>query len=241
MTVKIFISAGHGGTDPGAVSYDGKYNEKDFNLSIAKYLKEELDRHGIETKLSRDTDERIKVDSYVKMCNDYKPDYALDIHCNSSTSANSNGAEVFHSINGGKGQTLASNVQDELVKLGQNNRGTKTRVNSEGKDYFGFIRKTVCPAVIVECGFMSNEGDINKMNTPEKQKSFAVAIAKGVLKTVGFEYLEPVVKEELVEEVVVGYRVQMGVYQNRSNAQTMVDKLTSAGFKPAIVTVKMIK
>ena len=241
MTVKVFISAGHGGSDPGAISYDGKYNEKDFNLAIAKYVKEELDRHGVETMLSRDSDVRITVDNYVKMCNEYRPTYALDIHNNASSTSTSNGSEVFHSINGGTGQILAQNIQDELVALGQNDRGIKTRKNSKGKDYYGFIRSTICPAVIVECGFMTNKLDVSKMNTPEKKKAFAIAIAKGVLKTANIPYIEPVIKKEPVEEVVVGYRVQMGVYKNRDNAQNMVDKLTKAGFKPAIVAVKVTK
>ena len=88
---------------------------------------------------------------------------------------------------------------------------------------------------------MTNKLDVSKMNTPEKKKAFAIAIAKGVLKTANIPYIEPVIKKEPVEEVVVGYRVQMGVYKNRDNAQNMVDKLTKAGFKPAIVAVKVTK
>lgn len=238
MSTKIFISAGHGGSDPGALSIDGKYKEKDINLGIALHLKAELDRHGIETKISRTDDTRITVDKYAKMSNDYGADYAIDIHNNASTSINANGSEVFHSVNGGKGQTLAANIQEELVAIGKNDRGIKTRKRSDGKDYYGFIRNTSAPAVIVECGFITNTMDLNSMITSEKQKVIAIAIAKGVLKTVGVTYIPEVVK---VEEQTIAYRVQMGVFKNRHNAQDIVDRLTRAGFKPAIVPIKTIK
>ena len=74
------------------------------------------------------------------------------------------------------------------MAIGQNSRGTKVKLNSAGRDYFGFIRQTSAPAVIVECAFVDNATDIQTVNTADKQKRMGQAIARGVLKTLGIPY-----------------------------------------------------
>lgn len=179
---KIFIGVGHGGGDPGAVGNGLK--EKDVNLSIALHLRDELKRHGVTVGISRTADEDDPTSEEVKECNAFAPDYAVDIHTNAG---GGNGFEVYHTLSGGKGKTLAQNIEAEVAGIGQKSRGLKTRANSAGKDYFGFIRQTKCPAVILECAFIDSE-DARKINTEEKRKAFAVAYAKGILKTLGIAY-----------------------------------------------------
>ena len=189
---KIFIGVGHGGGDPGAVGNGLK--EKDVNLSIALHLRDELKRHGVTVGISRTADEDDPTSEEVKECNAFAPDYAVDIHTNAG---GGNGFEVYHTLSGGKGKTLAQNIEAEVAGIGQKSRGLKTRANSAGKDYFGFIRQTKCPAVILECAFIDSE-DARKINTEEKRKAFAAAYAKGILKTLGIVYQE--VKDMTVEE-----------------------------------------
>ena len=104
-----------GGSDPGAVANNTK--EKDLNLSIALACKEELVRHGVSVKMSREKDENDTLSEEIKECNAFAPDLAVDIHCNAG---NGDGAEVFHHHGGGKGKTLAENILAEIVKVGQN-------------------------------------------------------------------------------------------------------------------------
>ena len=144
--MKVFIGVGHGGSDPGAVANNNK--EKDLNLSIALACRDELKRHGIEVSMSRTKDENDTLSEEIKECNGFSPDLAVDIHNNAG---GGDGAEVFYHHGGGKGKTLAENILSEIVKAGQNSRGAKIRKNSSGRDYYGFIRETSCPAVIVEC------------------------------------------------------------------------------------------
>ena len=183
MTKKVFIGAGHGGSDPGAVANGLK--EKDLNLSIALACRDELDRHGVVVKMSRTKDDSESLTEKIKECNAFKPDLALDIHNNAG---GGDGAEVFHHHGGGKGKKLALNILDEMIKIGQNSRGTKIKRNSSGSDYFGFIRQTNAPAVIVECAFVDNAADIKIIDTAAEQKIMGVAIAKGILKTLGIAY-----------------------------------------------------
>ena len=192
---KVFIGVGHGGTDPGAVANSLK--EKDLNLSIAKSCRDELERHNVTVLMSRTKDEDETVNEKVKECNAFKPDYALDIHNNAG---GGDGAEMFHHYGGGKGKTLAQNILSEVTKIGQNlrlgdsgkNDGLKTKKNSSGKDYFGFIRDTSCPAILIECAFVDNKTDIAIIDTEAEQKTMGVAIAKGILTTLGIKYVEKV-------------------------------------------------
>ena len=224
---KVFIGVGHGGADSGAVG--NGFKEKDLNLSIAKACYEELKRHGVKCKISRDKDKDETVSAKVKQCNSYKPDYALDIHNNAG---GGDGAEIYHHIGGGKGKTLANNVLKEIVNIGQNSRGLKTKTNSAGKDYFGFIRDTSAPAILVECAFIDNAQDIKIIDTAAEQKKMGVAIAKGILSTLCIKYVEE--KPKTTDDGKT-YRVQVGVYKSKANAVKMQKQLKAAGFE-AIIT-----
>ena len=231
MAKKVYIGVGHGGTDPGAVGNGLK--EKNLTLAIAMACESELARHGVLTKMSRTKDETDSVNDKVKECNSFNPDLAMDIHINAG---GGDGAEVFHTIKGGTGKKLAQNILVEVMEIGQNSRGTKVKENSSGKDYFGFIRSTNCPAVIVECAFIDTKKDIQIIDTKAEQIAMGEAIAKGVLKTLGVTYKEekPAVKEEPKKEEKL-YRVQVGAYSAKANAEAMLKKLEAAGFNGFIV------
>ena len=218
--MKVFSGVGHGGSDPGAVANNTK--EKDLNLSIALACRDELVRHGVSVKMSRDKDENDPIGEEVNECNAYGPDFAVDIHNNAG---GGDGGEVFYHHGGGKGKTLAENILAEMVKVGQNSRGIKTRVNSQGKDYYAFIRNTTCPAVIVECAFVDNASDLKILTTEAQRKDMGVAIAKGILKSLGVEY-----------QSEKGYwKVQVGAYLYRENAVAMQKKIKAVGFDAFIV------
>lgn len=219
---KVFIGVGHGGSDPGAVA--NGFKEKDLNLSIALACQEELVRHGVTVLMNRTKDETEDLTQRIVECNKFSPDLALDIHNNAG---GGDGAEAFHHYKGGKGKTLANDILAEIVKIGQNSRGAKTKKNSSGQDYFGFIRSTTCPAVIVECAFLDNKNDIKILDTTEEQKAMGVAIAKGILKTLGIAYTEKVVDNKM-------YRVQVFA-GSKTGAEAMVKKLKSVGIKGIIV------
>lgn len=217
--MKVFIGVGHGGSDPGAVANNTK--EKDLNLSIAKACSDELKRHGVEVKMSRSKDENDTLSEEIKECNAFSPDLAVDIHNNAG---GGDGAEAFYHYGGGKSKTLAENILAEIVKVGQNSRGAKVRKNSSGKDYYGFIRETVCPAVIVECAFVDNATDLKILASESQKKSMGEAIAKGILKTLG-----------VAIQGEKRYKVQVGCYLYRENAEDMQKKIKAVGFDAFIV------
>ncbi len=185
MAKKVFIGVGHGGSDPGAIGNGLK--EKELNLSIAKACAAELERHGVAVLMSRTKDENDPLREEIDECNAYAPTLAVDIHVNAG---GGDGAEDYYHYGGGLGKTLAENILKEVVALGQNSRGAKTKKNASGKDYYGFIRETTCPAVIVECAFIDNATDIKILDTAAEQRAMGVAIAKGILKTLNIKYIK---------------------------------------------------
>ena len=229
MAKKVFLGVGHGGSDPGAVA--NGFKEKDLNLSIALACQAELARHGVSVLMSRTKDDSETLTEKINECNAFNPDLALDIHNNAG---GGDGAEVFHHHGGGTGKTLANNILAEIVKIGQNSRGAKVKKNSSGKDAFVFIRNTYCPAVIVECAFLDHKTDIQIIDTAAEQKAMGVAIAKGILKTLGISYIAEVVKPVEQPSGKI-YRVQVGAYSQKPNAEAMQKKLKAAGFDAIIV------
>ena len=205
-----------GGSDPGAVANNTK--EKDLNLSIALSCEELLERHGVSVKMSRTKDENDPLSEEIKECNAYGPDLAVDIHNNAG---GGDGAEAFYHYGGGASKTLAENILEEIVKVGQNSRGAKIRKNAYGADYYGFIRETSCPAVIVECAFVDNPTDLEILATQGDREKVGQAIAKGILKALGIKFQS---------ESGIIYRVQVGAYAIRANAEAMLQKLKAAGF-----------
>lgn len=176
---KIYIGVGHGGSDPGAVY--GRHQEASYALDIATACTEELRRYGVQVMQSRTTDVTESAKAKITECNAYAPDFALDIHLNAG---GGNGFEVFHSVAGGKGKALAQSIEKAVIAIGQNSRGVKTRTNSAGKDYFGFVRQTNCPALLVECAFVDS-ADVQIVDTSAERKAFGKAIARGILDYLG--------------------------------------------------------
>ena len=224
---KVFIGVGHGGTDSGAVGY---LVEKEVNLVEALACRDFLEAHGVEVLMSRTTDENDPVTDEVNVCNAFEPDLAIDVHSNSGRG---DGFEVFYHYKGGLSKDLAENIEAEVKKIGQNSRGCKTKLNSSGKDYYAFIRKTIYPAVICEGFFVDNEADIQIADTIEKQKIFGVAYAKGILRTLGISIKENLSQPK--EDKKAKYFVQIGAYSKRENAEKQLQKAKDAGFADSFI------
>lgn len=180
MAKRVYVGIGHGGYDSGAVG--NGFKEKDLTLSIGKYCNERLKQYGIETKISRTTDCDSSINSKVAASNAFKADVCMDIHINAG---GGDGSEVYYSHVSAPGKKLAQSIVDATLAIRQNTRGIKTRVDDDGTDYYGMIRMTDAPAVLVECAFIDNATDIQIINTEAKRKAFGYAIADGVAKYLG--------------------------------------------------------
>lgn len=177
----VGIDPGHGGSDPGAVGY---IKEAMANLTTALACKKYLLANGVGVIMSRIINIDNSLNATCRKFNKKKVDLAVSIHKNAG---GGDGFEAYHSIHGGKGKTLAKNIENEVLKLGQNSRGLKTRKNDDGTntDYYGFIRMTDMPAVILEGCFVDNKKDVKDFDEKKEQQELGYAYARGILKTLG--------------------------------------------------------
>lgn len=177
---KVYIDPGHGGSDPGAVKY---IIERDVNLVMALACRDYLNANGVSTKLSRTSNSTdTSINGMAREANSWGADLVVSIHNNAG---GGDGFEVYHTVGGGKGKTLAQNIEAEVKKIGQNSRGLKTRRDTDGTDYYGMIRLTDAPAVICEGVFVDNATDVQIADAVEEQRAFGYAYARGILKTLG--------------------------------------------------------
>lgn len=195
-TKKVYVGIGHGGSDSGAVSNGRK--EKDLALDIGKACNNYLKKCGVSTKISRTTDKDVSINTKASQANSFGADLVLDIHLNAG---GGDGCEMWVSAYATGGKKAGQAIIKQLEAIGQNvragNTGTKgiyTKTEN-GTDYFGMIRLTDAPAVIVECAFIDNTTDIKILDTAAERKTFGEAIAKGCMDYLGVDYEE----EEIIK------------------------------------------
>ncbi len=177
----IVIDAGHGDWDPGKVAKDGTL-EKDINLKISKYLQGYLEQSGgfvlttriDDTALSDKKREDLK--ERKNIANNEEVDLLVSIHQNSFPKESVKGAQVFYYKDSEESKKLAECVQNRLKEIDS----TNNRVAKESKEYY-ILKQTKMPAIIVECGFLSNMEENNNLKDEEYQKKVAWAIYLGIL------------------------------------------------------------
>lgn len=212
---KVFLSAGHGGSDPGAVA--NGLHEKVINLNTLLACREELVRHGVAVVCSRVNDVDDPVAQEVKEANASKADIAVSFHANAG---GGDGFEAYYYDTNANGKKLASLCEKHVKAIGQNSRGARRG------NHLCFVRNTSMTSVLVESFFVDNSNDRKIGDTILEQKAFGVAYAKAILEYLGIKY---------TPKKTTTYRIQVGAYSSKANAESMRDRLKKAGFDPIIV------
>lgn len=162
----VFVDAGHGGSDPGAVA--NGIREKDLNLSIALKVRNKLQNFGVEVVMNRETDVFIDYRDTVVMANNSNADAFVSIHNNSIKSSSVYGIESFY--NKSIDVPWATEIHNKLIDYTEAyNRGLKWN------DYTVTVR-TKMPAILVEGGFLTNVEEAAKLKTDAYQEKIANAI-----------------------------------------------------------------
>lgn len=183
----VVIDSGHGGIDPGKIAADGTL-EKDINLSIALKLQKYLEAADVTVVMTRTTDDGLyDTDASNKKVQDLKnrvalieastPDIAISIHQNSYSDPSIQGAQVFYYTTGNAGKALAESLQNILIKQLDPANHRKAKAN----DSYYLLKKTSCPIVIVECGFLSSPEEAALLKSDAYQEEIAWAIHLGIL------------------------------------------------------------
>ncbi|NLP26716.1 MAG: cell wall hydrolase [Clostridiales bacterium] len=181
----IILDAGHGGMDGGCSTADG-VPEKGINLNILLNLRDMLTMAGYKVEVTRDTDKSIHdkgvegianqkrsdMDNRLALFNKYPNAICISIHQNQFTDPKYSGAQMFYSEKNDS-QYLAQAIQDKFVEFLQPDNMREIKPCGEELFLCHFSKN---PTIMVECGFLSNVEEANKLKTEEYQKEIAFTI-----------------------------------------------------------------
>ena len=190
----IILDAGHGGEDCGAIGVNGVY-EKDLNLTIANELGKMLYDKGFAVIYTRTTDALLyteeeniygirKISDLKNRCKfgaEYPNAIYISVHMNSYRSADCSGLQVYYSENNGDSYTLASSIQRNVKSRVQNSNNRKVK---PGKDMY-LLENLSNPAILIECGFLTNPDECEKLSEKEYQKELSFSIFCGIIEYIG--------------------------------------------------------
>ncbi len=199
----VVLDPGHGGSDGGATG--NGLVEKNLNLKIGQYCKEELEKYaGVKVIMTRESDTYLTLAQRAQVAIDNRANVFVSLHINSNVSAGPNGANVYYPNNsynssvGNTGKNLASVIESKLTDLGLASGGIHIR-NSENNtrypdgslaDYYGVIKRCKengIPGLIVEHAFISNASDAKFLSSDENLKKLGVADATGIAEYYGLK------------------------------------------------------
>lgn len=197
MNPAVIIDPGHGGEDGGASGADGTL-EKELNLIISQNIHDILELFGVPAEMTRTGDHLLydyyndlndytgKMKTYdlrnrLKIAENSGAKLFIGIHMNKFPEPKYKGLQVYYSPNNSASESIAKMMQSYSKSYLQ---PENTRESKKATSAIYILKRITIPAVLVECGFLSNEEECARLNTPEYQLSTAAAICAA-----GLEYL----------------------------------------------------
>jgi N-acetylmuramoyl-L-alanine amidase len=228
---KITLSAGHAKTTPGKQTPDGTMKEWEFNAAVVKYLMAELANYeGVAVlRLDDPTGKRdIPLQERSDRANAWGANVHIDIHANAfgCTWNDVGGIETYvYKTKPKEAVALAQKVQANLIKAtGLKDRGVKAAD-------LHMLRETKMTAILVECGFMTNREEAELLKCDNYRRIVARAILDGLVS----QYkLKKKAKPQQKPSDGKLYRVQVGAFSDRKNAERLAEELKKKGY-PAII------
>lgn len=216
----VFIDAGHGGYDNGS-AYNG-YLEDNINLQIANKVKYLLNQDGINVIMSRKSDKYVSLNRRVNMSNNSKADLFVSIHQNAHDIRSASGIETFYM--GESNKKLASVIQKNII---EHTSGVDRKIKIGNLQV---LRDNKIPAVLVECGFISNRSEGRKLNNIDYQYKIANGIVEGIE-----EYLN--IEGSSKNGSTKTALNNVNVMSNRSSTSNVIGRL-NAGDKVEVIDTK---
>lgn len=182
----ILVDAGHGGSDPGMIGVGG-LEEKGINLSISLLLRDTLEKSGYSVIMTREEDKGLYDSSAankkaqdmqrrIAMIREHMPVLSVSIHQNSYHDAGVHGPQVFYYESSVEGKKLAEAVQSSLNDRLEVDRPREVKGNTS----YYLLKRSSGTLVIVECGFLTNPEEAQKLQTKEYQEKVAAAVSEGI-------------------------------------------------------------
>ena len=187
----VVVDAGHGGIDPGAIAADGTF-EKDINLAISKSLCDMLSAFGFNAVMTRIEDtligdnslktvkekKRSDIKKRLEISESGQNSLLLSIHQNNFSQGKYSGTQVFYSKNNSESSVVAQLIQSDIARLLQ--KDNDRQIKPVGSEIY-LLYHSKNPAVMVECGFISNQNELDALKTDEYQNKLSFCILNSVL------------------------------------------------------------
>jgi N-acetylmuramoyl-L-alanine amidase len=225
--IKLFINAGHGKNTPGKRTPDGTMREYDFNSAVAKQVRDNLEEYeNVKVFFPHSDSMDVPLQERTDFANEEKADAYISIHANAFSGVwnSANGIETF--IYPGAGddtKQLAKLIHTEMIEM------TKRKDRGLKEANFHELRETDMPAVLVECGFMTNLVESKLLKTVSYRLLCARAITEGLVTYFRLKKKNPGTKQRKF------HRVQVGAFQDKENAEKLEKQLKELGF-PAFIS-----
>jgi N-acetylmuramoyl-L-alanine amidase len=235
--LKVALDAGHGYDTPGKRTPDGSMKEYEFNRATAYKVKEILENEyeGVETLITFRDSHDVPLRQRTDWANDWKADVFVSIHANAAGRgwSSAEGIETFvYKTRPKEAVQLAAHVQNHLIReTGRKNRGVKAAD-------FHVLRETKMTAILCECGFMTNKEEASLLKSDSYRKKCAEAIVKGLVEHYKLKKKaasKPAPAKPAASNQKEVYRVQVGAFADRKNAERLVAELKKKGY-PAFIT-----
>ncbi|UTI42090.1 N-acetylmuramoyl-L-alanine amidase [Niallia sp. RD1] len=232
--MKIMLDAGHGYNTAGKRTVDGTMREWEFNSKVAHYVNEALKGYeNVSTKYAHDTTGKtdVSLTTRTNNANSWKADVYVSIHANANGNGkwdSASGIETYvYTSKPKEALALANKVQDELVKVtSRKNRGVKTAD-------FHVLRETHMTAILCECGFMTNKEEAALLKSDSYRKKVANAIVSGLAKQYGLKKKTVTKMEDKAVNNTL-YKVQVGAFSVKSNADKIAEELKKKGYSVVV-------
>ena len=224
--VLIYLDAGHGGKDSGAIANGLK--EKDLTLEICKRIQTGLKNYECDVLMSRTEDVFLTLDERTNKANEANADVLISVHINSAITSSVRGFESFVYPNVNAGTKAFQNVLHQEIKAAAeisniHDRGLK-------QNNFHMLRESNMKAVLTENLFISNAADAAKLSDNNYKQKIAEGHILGIQKFLGLKEHErkpPSTNGKL-------YIVQVGAFEDRKNAEAVAADLLKIGYRPFI-------
>ncbi|MCI9129120.1 MAG: DUF4214 domain-containing protein [Eggerthellaceae bacterium] len=221
----VVLDPGHGGSD-GGTSHNGLI-EKNINLKIAQYCRNELQRYnGVTVHMTRNSDVAVGLEERANLAKRVGADVFVSIHNNASGNPSANGSEVIVPLNG-SGTELGYKILDQLASLGLTKRSVydKSYESDPTIDYYSVIRNTASagiPGIIVEHAFVSNPSDAAFLDNEANLQRLGIADATGIAQRYGLSSLN---RQKATEFVTRLYEKVLGRTPDAGGLNDHVDAL----------------
>lgn len=212
---KLYINPGHSDRDPGAVGYEV---ERELNVKVSNFMKEYLlANYVVEIRMNPGTMGGLY--DICKDANDWGADLFVSNHFNAA------GGDGYEALVYSEKRRALGEIFEKYVKaIGQNSRGVKIRTG------LVVLRDTNMPAVLNEGAFVDNKKDIEDWNEDHELKLMGEAYAKAAAEAMGLER-----KPEPEPEAATLYRVQVGAFSKKENAEKLLAELKAKGYADAFI------